>query len=236
VTLTVTDNQGATGSVSHDVVVSEPGTVTPLAADGFSRTVSGGWGSADVGGPWSVSGSTSRLSVNGSAGVFSLSPGWTLGSWLAGVSSTSTDVMATLSMDQVPDGSGAWVHVQGRRVSATQYYGARVRVYPDGSVQLHATAGNGSPIAGGVVSGLTFAAGDQLRVRVQVDGTSPTTIRAKVWKVGDVEPTAWQVQTTDATAGLQVAGGIGFLAYLTGSATTNPLTLTIDDLTATTVG
>jgi len=49
VTLTVTDNGGATGSVSHVVTVSDPGGVVALAQDAFFRTVSGGWGSAVLG-------------------------------------------------------------------------------------------------------------------------------------------------------------------------------------------
>ena len=82
------------------------------------------------------------------------------------------------------------------------------------------------------VSGLTVAAGDKLNVKVQATGTSPTTLRAKVWKVGTAEPAAWGASTTDTTAALQGAGSIGFEAYLSGSATNAPQVASFDDLWA----
>ncbi|MDO8122556.1 RHS repeat-associated core domain-containing protein [Isoptericola sp. b490] len=81
-----------------------------------------------------------------------------------------------------------------------------------------------------------MAGGDRLRVRVQVEGASPTTIRAKVWKVGDGEPSTWQVQTTDATSGLQTTGTVGFTAYASASASNTPITVTFDDVWAGTIG
>jgi hypothetical protein len=82
------------------------------------------------------------------------------------------------------------------------------------------------------VSGLTYAAGTVLRMRVQVVGTSPTVLQAKVWADGTTEPAAWQVTGTDSTAGLQAAGSVGVRTYLSGSATNAPITLTLDDFTA----
>ncbi|HEY1738382.1 MAG TPA: alkaline phosphatase family protein, partial [Acidimicrobiia bacterium] len=39
--------------------------ISTLASDGFGRTVVNGWGNADVGGPWSISGTPSAFAVNG---------------------------------------------------------------------------------------------------------------------------------------------------------------------------
>ena len=50
------------------------------------------------------------------------------------------------------------------------------------------------------VPGLTYAPGEQLVIRMQVAGSSPTTLRAKVWKDGGAEPAACQVTATDTTA------------------------------------
>ena len=82
------------------------------------------------------------------------------------------------------------------------------------------------------VSGLTVAPDDELNVKVQATGTSPTTLRAKVWKVGTAEPAAWAASTTDSAAALQGAGSIGFEAYLSGSATNAPQVASFDDLWA----
>ncbi|MCV2395823.1 PKD domain-containing protein [Actinotalea sp. M2MS4P-6] len=230
VTLTVTDDQGVTGQLSQDVTVTEPPAAGVIAADAFARTVSGGWGTADTGGDWALTGTASRFAVDGTAGTMTLVPGLTLATALGSVSATSTDTVVTIAPSVIPNGSGAWVHVQGRRVSATEYYGARLRLNADGTVQLHVTRGNGTVVAGGTVPGLTLAAGDQVRVRVEVSGTNPTTVQARAWKVGTDEPTTWFATATDTTAALQVPGGVGLIGYLTSSATNGPLVLAYDDL------
>src|SRR5690606_14155664 len=61
VTLTVTDDEGATASLTQEVSVSAE--VRPVAVDAFGRSVSNGWGSADVGGVWTRSGTASNFSV-----------------------------------------------------------------------------------------------------------------------------------------------------------------------------
>ncbi len=232
VTLTVTDDDGATASTTRDVTVTappEPGDA--FAADSFGRTMAGGWGIAEAGGAWTGVGTASRFSVDGSTGVHTMVAGGTLTSSLDAVGSTSTSMRVTVTADKVPSGGGAFVQVQGRRVSATDFYGARLRLQADGSVQLHVTR-NGTPLSGGVVSGLTFAAGDELEVLLEVDGTSPTTVRAKVWKAGDAEPATWRASVVDSTAVLQAPGGVGISTYLFGSATNGPVRFGYDDLTA----
>ncbi len=72
-------------------------------------------------------------------------------------------------------------------------------------------------------------AGGGLRIRLQVTGTSPTILRAKVWANGTTEP-GWQATVTDQTPALQGAGNAGLLTNLSGSATNAPLTLTVDDV------
>ncbi|WP_199424897.1 LamG-like jellyroll fold domain-containing protein [Actinotalea solisilvae] len=234
--LTVTDDDGATASTTRSVTVTAPpGPGEDLARDAYGRTVSGGWGTADVGGAWSTTGLATQASVDGQRGRHVVAANGTLTSSLA-VASTSTDVGVVLDVDRVPDAGYAFVHVQGRRVAATDYYGARLRLAPDGTVQLHVTRGNGSPVAGVVVPNVVIAPGDRLQVRLQVTGTSPTTLRAKAWEVGTAEPAGWQTTATDATASLQAPGGVGLSSFLHGTATNGPLTVGFDDLRAAPVG
>ncbi len=68
-----------------------------------------------------------------------------------------------------------------------------------------------------------------------MQGTAPTTVRARAWKIGAAEPTTWHLTRTDATAGLQVAGGIRLTSYLSSAATTGPVTMRLDDLRVTPV-
>jgi hypothetical protein len=75
------------------------------------------------------------------------------------------------------------------------------------------------------VTGLTYGPNTQLRIRFQAFGTNPTTLRAKVWLANGAEPAAWQVSTTDSTAGLQAAGGVGLKGYLSGTSNNAPVTV-----------
>ena len=106
----------------------------------------------------------------------------------------------------------------------------------NGAVTAYLTrvsAGVETTLPSGAVTGLTYAAGDRVQVRVQVMGTSPTTVRMKVWRVGATEPAAWQLATTDATAAMQVAGGVGVVTYLSASSTNLPVVFAFDDFVAT---
>ena len=69
VKLTVTDDKGATGTVSKSITVTAPAD-QPLAKDDFGRTVAGGFGQADVGGNWTTPSGASNYSVaNGNATI-----------------------------------------------------------------------------------------------------------------------------------------------------------------------
>src|SRR5690606_4918974 len=83
---------------------------------------------------------------------------------------------------------------------------------------------------------LEAAPGELLQVRAEVTGTSPTTVRAKVWADGTSEPEDWAVSATDSTAKLQAPGGVGLRAYLSGSATNAPIFAMFDDLWAGSAG
>jgi PKD repeat protein len=236
VTLTVTDDDGATGSVSRTVSVA--GDVTPPPADGttvakdsFERTASNGLGTAETGGAWTVAGTSSAYSVSSGAAKISAVGGSNRFAYLNGVSSSDTDLRATTWFTR-PTASSAYVGVIGRQVAGNSY-GARVVVGTSGGVLLQLQRNTDTVLKSATVPGLTYASGDKLNMRLQVTGTAPTTIQAKVWKAGTVEPTAWLVTMTDTTAALQAAGGIGLYSYLSRTATPTPNVVSFDDLTAT---
>jgi PKD repeat protein len=238
VTLTVTDNASATGSATRAVNPARPPDATVLATDAFTRAVTNGLGTALSGGPWTTTGSVSMYSVDGTGRMRLATPGTTANAFLNQVSSTASDLLFTVSVDKIPIGTGIYVSASGRNVVGVGAYRAKIVLRSTGLVGLSLSKVNSA--GGGEVTlqsatnapGLSFAAGDQLKVRLQVTGTSPTTIRAKVWKLGTTEPTSWQRTITDAAAGLQTAGGIGVTIYLSSSATNAPVIGTIDDLLA----
>ncbi|MEO7016865.1 MAG: PKD domain-containing protein, partial [Leifsonia sp.] len=219
--LTVTDNGGATNTATKSVTVTAPPPAA-IASDTFQRTSASGWGSADLGGAWTGAGSASAYTVTPGFGTIVGAAGSTKTELLSGMSSTNTDCTVQYSLDKTTTGGGLFTSVIGRSVGTTEY-SARVWMQANGQAQLQLFQGS-TVLRAANISGLTYAQNQQYQVRLQVFGTSPTTIRARVWKVGTTEPTTWQLSATDSTAALQVAGSVGLRAYLSGTATDVPLT------------
>ncbi|NYD79162.1 PKD domain-containing protein [Arthrobacter cupressi] len=232
VTLTVTDDDGATNAVTHPVTVNDPPPAAPLAADAFGRTVSGGWGSADSGGAWTIGSGATNYNVAGGVGTMLLgTAGASRSASLNGVSAPDTDVQVKASLDKIGDGGGTFVSITGRRVG-TEDYRAKLKIAANGATTLYLTRTSGgteTTLVSANVAGLTLAAGDAVQIRFQVTGTGPTTLRARVWRDGAAEPASWNLTTTDSTATLQAAGSTALIAYLSGSATNTPVTVRFDD-------
>ena len=230
VKLTVTDDDGATDETTKQVTVTAPATPTEIVVDTFERSVSNGWGSAETGGAWSLSGTASHFSVAGGNAVISTNAGLTRMAYLNGVSSTSTDLSSAFSLDALPTGGSSFVSFIARRVGSSDYQ-ARLSISSAGAVQIQLRAGS-TTFGSANVSGLTLGAGDEVNVRVQAFGVSPTTVRAKVWKVGTTEPTSWQASATDTTAALQDAGGVGLGLYVGSGVTNTPVTVKFSSISA----
>ena len=234
VKLTVTDTGGLSDPVTHQVTVTAPAE-QPLALDTFARTVSNGWGAADVGGAWSLVGSASAFSVSGGIGtVRHATVGSQVTATLAAVNSASTDLTFGFNVDKLS--AGYYLTVSGRRVSATNEYRARILINSANRVTVmlvKVVGGTATTIAADkAVTGLTYTPGMALRVRLQVTGTSPTTVRAKVWPAADAEPAAWLQSVTDSSAGLQAPGAISLTSYFSSNATNAPLVARFSDLAA----
>jgi FOG: PKD repeat len=220
VTLTVTDNGGATNSLSKSVTVSAAGVV---AQDNFARTTASGWGSATTGGAWTVSGTAASYTVTSGTANMKDAAGSSMTASLGSVSSSRTDTTVGFTTDVAPTGGGLFVSALARQVGSVAYEG-RAWISSSGAVQVQLLQ-SGTTLTSAVVGGLTYSPGTQLNLRVQAVGTSPTTLQAKVWPATQAEPASWQVSLTDSTAALQSFGSVGLRAYLSGAATVSPVTV-----------
>ncbi len=154
------------------------------------------------------------------------------------MSSTDTDVQLELALDKASTGGGQLASVIGRG-GFTDGYRTKVRVASTGAVSVMLTrfvAGAETELTNVVLPGVTYVPGTSYSVRMQVWGTGTTNLRAKVWKTGDAEPASWTTTKTDTTAALQVAGGVGVVSYLSGTATNAPVSLTISNVVARATG
>ncbi|MCU1438900.1 MAG: domain containing protein [Naasia sp.] len=190
----------------------------PLARDDFSRTATGGWGTADAGGAWTVS-APSSWSVSAGAGRVALSPGASRQARLGAVSVLDSSTTVDLAMSPAMAGAGIYASVLARS-GGTSSYRAKLRVQGSGTPTLavtRAVGGTETTLATVAVPGLVLTQERPVRIRLEVSGTSPATIRAKAWQSAGTEPAGWQVSATDSTAALQTAGAPELLLYLSSS-------------------
>ncbi|WP_150307655.1 LamG domain-containing protein [Planctomonas psychrotolerans] len=200
-----------------------------LASDRFDRSVTGGLGTADAGGAWTLGSSASSYSVSGGIARLSTPPGAVRSGYLQNVSAIGSDVRATVSMLQPATGGGSYLSLLARKNAAGEYIG-KVKVLSTGAVSIQVTRG-GTSLHYASVPGIRYTTGDRLMIRVQAVGSAPTTIRAKVWAQGTTEPAGWQVSATDSTAGLQQAGYVGLRGDQT-STSTGTVVFAFDDFVA----
>ncbi len=234
VSLTVTDNDGDTNTKTSTVIATEPTGPAVQAADSFERSVSQGWGSANVGGNWSIAGGFDRLfSVSDGVGVQQLNvPGRALASSLDSVSATNVVFSTDLAFSKAATGGGIFSGIAVRKVGSTQY---RFRIWTSASgtelIIDRTSGGNTAILTNTYVAGLVYAPGATWRLKLEATGTGLTTLTAKIWDLSQTEPALPQLTATDSTAALQGPGGIGLDNFLSGSATNAPNNVIYDNMT-----
>lgn len=229
VTLTVTDNAGASTSLTKRVVVGSG----IVVADAFDRNVTR-WGSADQGGAYTYSGST--FATNGETGTIQLGKaGVSATASLSSVSARDVNLVSDVSLDSVATGAGMYTSFVVRKVGTSDYRLA-LQHLSGGKVKLtisKTVGGTSTSLRSVSLTDLTYGAGDVIRVRFQVAGNGTTTLAAKAWKAGTAEPTSAQATVTDNTAELQSSGSFSVIGYLSATATAVPV-VGIDNLLLTT--
>lgn len=210
---------------------SPQGTGTVLT-DLFGRTVSNGWGNADTGQAWTVTGTASDYSVGSGAGKQSNGTVNVLRTGQVDAGTSNVDYTVDVSL---PVTSAATANITqwicGRLTDLNNYYIAQLTLTTTGTVTLQLSkrvTGSLTAIGSLVQVGSGHVSGDVWRVRLQVNGS---TIQAKAWiPATTVEPVSWLTTVTDTslTSGTQ----IGLLSRLeSGNTNTLPVVVSWDNLT-----
>ena len=232
VTLVATDDKGATGTATGTVSVQASS--AELVTDTFGRTTASGWGSAELGGAWTLGGGAARFSTDGAAGRMSVaSAGSGLVAYLNSVSAADATATVDVSIDKALVAPALFA-TDLRRSASGSAYRVKVRIAADGSVQLSTVrvVNNAETTLKTVtVAGLVVASTDTLRLSATVSGS---TITGSVWKVGATAPAAPQVSSTDTV--IADAGSVGLWTYLAASTTNPPVTFSFDNYRVVKVG
>ena len=216
---------------------STPGQVAgTVADDSFERTETAAWGSASVGGTYSLFGTATDYGVAGGSGRMVIATaGASRGAILTGVSVRDVDVRIRLATDRSVTGSGQFGYIVLRHVSAEEEYRGKVRIASDGGIHLQVTrVEGGTEVSLGpeVRQAVTLKPDEYLWMRAHISGANPTSISLRAWAGQALEPTSWATSVFDSAPLLQVAGAIGIRAYVSRSATNVPVTFSFDDFVA----
>lgn len=184
-----------------DASVEEP----PIGRDAFERARDSGLGFAELGGPWTANGSWQI--ANGHA-VCRNGPGVGTSALLQDISVVSIDLAFDFTTEGLAGGSGTYLNASMRHIDGIGEYQLKLHIDTNASAEVNLTksvAGTESTL---IVRAVPFdiPPAFTIRARAQALGTNPTTLRARVWKASDPEPTTWRAETTDATPQLQAAG------------------------------
>lgn len=172
--------------------------ISPCLDDTFTRSVSGGWGTADSGQSWSVSGGTvgTDYSVNGTAGVHVLTTVSTSRRSFIDTAYTDFDLYVDVTTSATATGGSLFGGPTGRYNDSSNLYTARLEFTTANAIQLTLRR-----ILGGTETLLsaydlpdTHVAGTYVRVRFKVTGVS---LLAKAWMATEPEPGTWFLSVTD---------------------------------------
>src|SRR5690606_9942442 len=135
---------------------------------------------------------------------------------------------ATVASETASAGGVASVTVIGRQVGSSTY-SARLRFEGSGQGRLYLM--RDETLLGGAIHTLsgTYTAGEAIKIKVKVSGTTPTTTAAKIWRASESEPAGWQIEATDSTAGLQAAGFPAIRLSLSAASTNAVQRILVDD-------
>lgn len=196
-------------------------TSTQLAQDSFDRTLTGTWGNTANGLAWTSSTPTS-LSVTGGSGIVALTPGSTVTNSLPAFTSTDVRSSFTVAAASSSAGLGASAAISARTVG-DRGYSASVRFASGNKLTLKVerTGSGATTLLQETLVSKEAAPGTPFMVELQVTGTDPVEISARVWKSGTAQP-AWQYTVTDSSASRITSAGA--LTIRSWSDTGNPKT------------
>lgn len=201
------------------------GVGTIFAQETFTKPpVAGGWGTAIIGGAWTViEGTAGNFSTNGTSGLVTLPSGVVHAIGLQATSSLNSMMGYDVSFSALPSAGNFLYSFAWFRVNAgdTAFYRTGLYVDSTGTMCMRSEgvpAVTLFPDATPVTFG-TYTPGSWISVRAVISGTNPTNVQAKGWPQFTLEPPIYQVTGADVVPiGPQSNGYAGIRALASGDA------------------
>ncbi|MFE1024961.1 carbohydrate binding domain-containing protein [Streptomyces sp. NPDC058818] len=195
---------------------------TDAVSDTFTRAVSNGWGTADIGGSWAIfAGATADHSTSGTYAVHT-NPSTGL-AHISGITAPGADVdiLCDIASSALATGASILGGPCARLVDNNNHYMARVEFTTGNAINLtlRERVSGTETLLDSFTSRLTHVAGTFYRVRFQAVGS---VLRARIWDPATtLEPVEWQVEVTDTS--LTAANNVGIRSFTnTGNTNVNP--------------
>lgn len=201
-----------------------------LERDDFSDTVVNGWGSADVGGAWTLDGTSADFDKAGGVGTVVIPAAANIRiAYLPAAVHADVDMQIDFSCSaaSITGGSAVPAGLMVRGVSLTDFVYTRVEAKTDGTFTITIVNDDASAIgAGGTVAvpGCTYAQGRWYTLRFSAYGNL---LMAKMWERTNPEPLEWTVVNADARQ--KYSGWVGLRTATTGSNTNANFTVSYDN-------
>ena len=210
-------------------VADQPPPDPRIAADSFGRTVTNGWGTADVGGTWAVSDTASSYrgrerrchDDDGQGPVAQRAARRRRG---------RRDDHWHGPLQPLPSGGNAFAYLEVRRVGTDGYRG-QIRVGSNGAVFVQirkAVNGSGDRGRPRGLNGTQHP--DRTTLGLPLHRERQPSAAAGLGCVRRREPTTWQTELDDTS--IAAPGAVGVRGYLGSPVSNGPLTLTFDDFLA----
>ncbi|NEB04504.1 hypothetical protein [Streptomyces sp. SID13726] len=188
-------------------------------ADTFGRTVSNGWGTADVGGTYGTGGGTTAdYAVGSGIGTHTLATVNTSRRTFLSTTFTDFDIYVSIATSALATGGFLSGGITGRHVDSDNLYTARAAFNQDQGITLSIRkrlAGVETELEALSIPALTHVAGTFYRMRFQGIGIF---LKAKLWLASADEPLAWDRETFDSAL---TASSFQGLRSISASANTN---------------
>ncbi|WP_055693011.1 hypothetical protein [Streptomyces prasinopilosus] len=200
-------------------------TVTAVAdavTDTFGRTAAGGWGTANTGQPWTLTGGTATdYAVGSGVGTHTMTTVNISRRTLMPQPGRDFDLQVDMATSALSTGGHQSGGPMARATDGNNLYQARLEATPaQGLVlTLRKRVGGTETVLATATLALTHTAGTFYRIRFQGQGS---TLQARAWRAADPDPGGWQVAAVDGD--LTAAGEMGVRSLIaTSNTNTSPV-------------